>query len=122
MKKKMATIFALVIGLGLIGTVYAVTILNVLVVNTIGCQEYYDTGLDYLTRGYIDGYFYTGNWSYNGSYWDTCLDNLTLVEGVCGSSIHANYSNLAAAITMDCSNYTSSNGTATTMCYAGACI
>jgi hypothetical protein len=117
MKKKtlIASMLVALVAISAVG--YALTILNVVVVNVNDCVET-DNGLDYFNKGYISGYFYTGNWSANMTFWDTCLGYFTLVEGVCGGTISQNYSHLAAAVTVNC---TSANGSQST-CYNGACL
>lgn len=103
------------IVLGAIGAVYAHTIVNSVLVNVNGpCYET-DFGLDYDRFGSVTGNFWwlTPNSSvvsnYNGTFYDSCLNNLTLVEGVCGSTVSQNFSNLAGIVYVNC-DFGCSNG------------
>lgn len=95
--------------------VFAQTITNSFVVNAYYCSET-DGGLNYGTFGSVNGGFWwtTGNNTNStifGTFDDTCLDNVTLFEGVCGSSISPSYNGLAGAVYVTCLN----------RCFNGAC-
>lgn len=89
------------------------------VVNAINCTET-DGGLNYLNQGSILGTFSwnttNGTQSWTGIVSDTCINNVTLSEGVCGSSVSSSYSNLAGVFSVDCSVPNSAYG-----CVNGAC-
>ena len=103
---------------------FAQTITGSFLVNANSCSET-DGGLNYATYGSVTGSFWwpTGNFSngtYIGTFTDVCVSNTTLLEGVCGSSISANYSNLAGAVYVDCS--TLSNSSTSWGCQNGRCL
>ena len=92
-----------------------------IIVNAITCSET-DSGLNYFSKGNITGSFWWPgangtNLTYVGSLADSCTSNTVLLEGVCGSSINANLSNLAGALYVDCAAPNSAFG-----CVNGACV
>lgn len=118
MNKKVLITFTILVTIGISTTVFATPtlsnyIMRSIVVDVTNCMES-DTGMDYFNEGTISGNFSLNNWKYSGSYTDTCIDNITLAEGVCGSSVWSGYSHLAAGIVVDCSGYDKH-------CYRGEC-
>ena len=99
---------------------------NGVVVNALNCSES-DGGLNYLSAGAIHGSFVwnstNGTQSWIGSVSDVCLNNITLVESVCGSSISPSYNGFAGAFYVDCSIRAgnSTNSTYRGLCGQGRC-
>jgi len=58
--------------------------------------------------GVMNGTFILGNQTFIGPFADRCLNNTTLIEFVCGSSVNSSFSNLAAALLVDCATLNSS--------------
>ena len=84
------------------GSIYAFTVLVVFdVVPRGNCVES-DKGINFLKAGNIMGNFSAGGQSYNGTFFDTCLSNTSIIELVCGGSINARYDHLGAALLEDC--------------------
>ena len=100
--------------------VFAQTIVGNFVVNANSCYES-DGGLDYGVYGNVTGSFWwpisnSSNGTFVGTFTDVCISNVTLLEGVCGSSISSIYSGVAVAVYVDCNDPNSSFG-----CVNGAC-
>src|SRR3989344_4010775 len=100
--------------------VFAQTIVGNFVVNANSCYES-DGGLDYGVYGNVTGSFWwpisnSSNGTFVGTFTDVCISNVTLLEGVCGSSISSIYSGVAGAVYVDCNVPNSSFG-----CVNGAC-
>jgi len=100
--------------------VFAQTIVGNFVVNANSCYES-DSGLDYGVYGNVTGSFWwpisnSSNGTFVGTFTDVCISNVTLLEGVCGSSISSIYSGVAGAVYVDCNVPNSSFG-----CVNGAC-
>jgi len=120
--KKSLFVLVGVLVVALTGFVIAQTITGFIVVNTFQCNET-DFGWDIANQGSITGTFFATNGnvttSVTGTLQDTCFNNVTLIEGVCGSSISVNISNLAAAGYVNCLGGNTSNFTG---CFQGACV
>lgn len=108
MNKFYFVFISLVVLLGVF--VFAQTPFNSVVVNANSCFEN-DGGLNYFVPGFVNGSFWwaTGNGTnstqtFNGMVSDVCLNNNTLFESVCGSSISSSYSNLAGILYVNCAN------------------
>ena len=100
--------------------VFAQTIVGKFIVNTNSCYES-DSGLDYKNYGIVNGSFWwpinnQTNGTFVGAFSDVCLNNITLLEGVCGSSISSAYSGVAGAVYVDCNVPNSAFG-----CVNGVC-
>jgi len=83
--------------------VASVAAFQVLMVATVigSCGEF-DGGIKFDSPGYITGKFLVGNQTFNGTYFDTCISNTTIIEMVCGKNIKPAYANLAAALLETC--------------------
>ena len=121
------------IGIAILAVLLGVFVLaqvptSAVVVNAYNCTES-DGGLNYEMPGSITGSFWwstggnntNGTQQWSGTISDVCVSNTTLFEGVCGSSIHPNYRNLAGVVVVDCSIPAGGGGNSTNSTYRGLC-
>jgi len=108
MKKKLATIFGVILILTLISSVYAWWFIFYIPVTS--CVDT-DGGLDFRTQGTIS---ITGN--ITGNFTDYCINNYTVAEYACSQDM-GYPPGVAGLIGESCQNVTNA-----TMCYQGRCI